>query len=212
MVVLHRNLRKSMAKNGNAATFPAYGRIARMLLFSFILMLLYQFIVLHDFTSKSQSKIPLWYGPHSRYVPNCPNFTVSDTTSKNEDDICTKEFERITSDLSDIRVPGLTLDDFERSIAHVGNRYRLAQFTNKLIQSSSKSLIGINQSPKGGSPVSVVVCGGSISLGHGVTPNTARYSDQLEVWLNVAFPVSTNNSLKHQVFNRGSHGADVCYE
>jgi hypothetical protein len=212
MVVLHRNFRKSMARSGIAAAFLSVGCVAKMLLFAFILMLLYQFIILHNFTLKPHSKIPMWYGSHSLFVPNCLNVTEPGT-SKHENDICTKEFKRITSDMSAIRVPGLTVDDFERSIAHVGNRYRLARFAHKLVQSSSNSLVRSNQSiDGGGSPVSVVVCGGSISLGHGVTPNAARYSDQLEVWLNAAFPVSTGKSLKHQVFNRGSHGADVRFD
>lgn len=105
------------------------------------------------------------------------------------DDICATEYDRVTATS---RTPGLTLDDLERSRAFTGNRQRLAKFSTKLSALQS--------------PVNVIVCGGSISLGHGVTPVTARYSDQLQVWLNDYYPISTN---EHRVYNFGSHGADV---
>lgn len=61
-----------------------------------------------------------------------------------------------------------------------------------------------------------LVCGGSITLGHGVEPKEARYSDQLGVWLNDAYPLRSDEALaeeeqkqRHVVYNRGSHGADV---
>jgi hypothetical protein len=85
--------------------------------------------------------------------------------------------------------------------------------------------------------VTVIVCGGSITMGHGVEPQSARYSDALEVWLNEAYPVAvdtkqdSNNDHnnknnyepfqgeynfrndfpnRHRVFMRGGHGANVC--
>jgi hypothetical protein len=94
--------------------------------------------------------------------------------------------------------PGWTPDDMERSRALVGNRHRLALLAEKLTASKQ--------------PILGVVCGGSISLGHGVAPTNMRYSDRLEVWLNDRFPLTNqteNNGIHHQVLNRGSHGADV---
>jgi hypothetical protein len=66
--------------------------------------------------------------------------------------VCEAEYQRVTRD----RTKGLTKDDLERSRAHVGNRYRLAVLSQKLQQQVE--------------PVTAVVCGGSISIGHGVVP------------------------------------------
>jgi len=99
---------------------------------------------------------------------------------------CEQEYRRVTAS----RTPGLTVEDLEHSRAYMGNRYRLGLFTEKL---------------KARKKVNVIVCGGSITLGHGITPQTDRYSDQLEVWLNGMYPTTS----KHKVLNYGSHGADV---
>ena len=95
-----------------------------------------------------------------------------------------------------LRTPGLTADDLLRSQAYPGNRYRLTQFTRKLQRQQH--------------PTNVVVCGGSISLGHGVTPTTLRYSNQLEGWLNALYPLQQQQQQQHKVWNMGSHGADMC--
>jgi hypothetical protein len=139
-----------------------------------------------------------------------------------DDDLCRKEFHRITKDMNnfhvsgnDARIPGVTDEDLDRSVAHVGNRFRLAYFVNKLTRSSSSSAKAdkhLDVSDENADPVTVVVCGGSISLGHGVNPSLARYSDLLENWLNLAYPISAYSNEyepKHRVYNRGSHGADV---
>jgi hypothetical protein len=139
---------------------------------------------------------------------------------------CKKEYQRVTTDMVD-RVPGLTEDDYERSIAHVGNRYRLSKFVEKLVRSSNITNKQKQQSNDHDShatnAVTVIVCGGSITLGHGVEPETGRYSDALEVWLNNAYPITdrqkgdNNNSnqpteqRKHRVYNRGGHGANVSF-
>jgi hypothetical protein len=140
---------------------------------------------------------------------------------------CKKEYQRVTTDMVD-RVPGLTYDDYERSIAHVGNRYRLSKFVKKLVRSSNITNKQKQQSSDNDSDaanaVTVIVCGGSITMGHGVEPDTARYSDALEVWLNNAYPISDiqkgndkknsiqrTASLKHRVYNRGGHGANVSF-
>lgn len=110
---------------------------------------------------------------------------------------CQQEYQRIMGDLT----TNLTKDDYDRSIAHVGNRYRLSRIINqKLLVQSSKA------TPQEQLPVTIVVCGGSITLGHGITPVSSRYSNQLEMYLNAVFP--TKRKL-HKVYNRGSHGADV---
>jgi hypothetical protein len=123
---------------------------------------------------------------------------------------CSNEFYRLTRNMTDL-VPGLTEEDFERSIAHIGNRYRFAQFVNKLTRSSSTFKGQANSTDSiNVDPVYVVVCGGSISLGHGTT---SRYSDLLEDWFNTAYPLTTmdrnGNNNRHRVYNRGGHGADV---
>ena len=43
-----------------------------------------------------------------------------------------------------------------------------------------------------------------------------RYSDRLQVWFNDKYPLAaaattTAQGAKHQVFNKGSHGADVSH-
>jgi hypothetical protein len=106
-------------------------------------------------------------------------------------DPCLVEYQRVTEN----RTEGLTVEDLERSRAYVGNRHRLGLFASKLVAAQRQ-------------PVNVIVCGGSISLGHGVTPVESRYSDVLQVWLNDKYPLS-NPAGKHRVFNMGSHGADV---
>ena len=67
-------------------------------------------------------------------------------------DACQEEYDRATAS----RTPGLTIDDLERSRALVGNRHRLANLA-KTLGARDK-------------PVTAVVCGGSITLGHGVVP------------------------------------------
>ena len=156
---------------------------------------------------------------------------------------CRREFDRVTVDMPD-HVPGLTEEDYERSIAHVGNRHRIAAFVQKLIQStttttatstaSSNSTDANNIQNK--KALTVVVCGGSITMGHGTEPQSARYSDTLEIWMNDAYPVAVeqnnstaspnkdqnNNQLfngnynfrddfpnRHRVYMRGGHGANV---
>jgi hypothetical protein len=116
---------------------------------------------------------------------------------------CTAEYQRVTNSA----VSGLTAEDWERSVAYTGNRHRLALLAQKL---SSRQ-----------EAISVAICGGSITMGHGVHPITERYSDQLERRLNEMYPIqlpsasSTGTSNRdndmpmHRVYNRGSHGADV---
>ena len=77
-----------------------------------------------------------------------------------EADPCQDEYNRATLG----RTPGLTMDDLERSRALIGNRYRLAQVAQKLQQPHQE------QQQPSPDPVTVVVCGGSITLGHGVVP------------------------------------------
>lgn len=67
-------------------------------------------------------------------------------------DQCRAEYQRVTFN----RTRGLTLDDLERSRALIGNRHRLANLARTLQQRNK--------------PITGVVCGGSITLGHGVEP------------------------------------------
>lgn len=140
----------------------------------------------------------------------------SNSSSSNYDaDPCVAEYNRVTMG----RVPGLTPEDLERSVAHVGNRQRLAKLGMKLSSAPTGRHSNSNSNQQQQQQAVVVaVCGGSISLGHGVEPRVARYSDQLEVWLNDMYPLpptpaTTSNQQQqqqqHRVYNRGSHGADV---
>jgi hypothetical protein len=116
---------------------------------------------------------------------------------------CDAKYQRVTASA----VPGLTAEDWERSVAYTGNRHRLALLAQKL---SSRQ-----------EAISVAICGGSITMGHGVHPTTERYSDHLERRLNQLYPLQLpastgvgtsnqdNDMPKHRVYNRGSHGADV---
>jgi hypothetical protein len=59
-----------------------------------------------------------------------------------------------------------------------------------------------------------MVAGGSILLGHGVAPESLRYADRLETWMNDIYPMQ-NSTLgsgknRHRVFNVAVHGADMC--
>jgi hypothetical protein len=126
--------------------------------------------------------------------------TVSTSRPPVEHDACMVEYQRVTAQ----RTRGLTAEDLERSRALMGNRYRLAQVARSLQHRQR--------------PITVAVCGGSISLGHGVHPGNLRYSDRLEVWLNEQFPIATSSmpvaaegaqQPAHKVYNKGSHGADV---
>ena len=65
---------------------------------------------------------------------------------------CQAEYERSTSNTT----RGLTLDDLEQSRALIGNRHRLAFLSAKLQDRQE--------------PVNAIVCGGSITIGHGVVP------------------------------------------
>ena len=65
---------------------------------------------------------------------------------------CQQEYQRVTSN----RTQGITEQDLEQSRALIGNRHRLAQLSAKLQRREE--------------PVNAVVCGGSITIGHGVVP------------------------------------------
>ena len=115
---------------------------------------------------------------------------------------CQTEYQRIMSKVT----TNLTADDYDRSIAQVGNRYRLSRIIQQKL-SFRETTPPQQQQRRGREPLTIVVCGGSITLGHGITPVTSRYSNQLETFLNTVYP--TKQQSAHTVYNRGSHGADV---
>lgn len=126
-------------------------------------------------------------------------FSIQQQQQKQQENVCTAEYQRVM--VNQGATPGLTQEDFRRSRAWVGNEQRLANIARKL-QNRSK-------------PVNAVVCGGSISIGHGVEPQFGRYSHRLEEWLNELYPLNLHHRIEtkktnHKVFNRGSHGADIC--
>ena len=233
---------------------PSLFKIAVVIVTIWIIFLYQQY--LHTATYEHmQSAQYKKYGEFDpiRHIPSCrENITIpqtqttsTSTTSSSlftidnnkDDDIrhqCRREYDRLTIHMPD-HVSGLTEEDYERSIAHVGNRYRIAHFIQKLIQSTTTNNNGNNSTTETNSnnnkAVTVIVCGGSITMGHGVEPQAARYSDALEVWLNDAYPVAvpTNGTSipndkipfngeynyrndypnRHRVFMRGGHGANV---
>ncbi|KAL7539092.1 hypothetical protein ACHAXR_009021 [Thalassiosira sp. AJA248-18] len=113
------------------------------------------------------------------------------TSSKKTPSSCQAEYERITAK----QTPGITNTDFRRSQAWLGNQYRLTQ-TMKALSSRQR-------------PVVAVVAGGSISLGHGVTPDSVRYAERLESWMNEMYQLP-NARKQHKVVNVAAHGADMC--
>jgi hypothetical protein len=104
---------------------------------------------------------------------------------------CQAEYDRITAG----QTPGITSQDLRRSQAWTGNQHRLMQMMSAL---SSRQR-----------PVVAVVAGGSISLGHGVTPEGARYANRFERWMNEMYPLQ-NDVHQHGVINVAAHGADMC--
>ena len=115
----------------------------------------------------------------------------------------------------------LSKQDYKRSRVWLGDEQRILKFVNKL---------KIRQEG-----VNVIVCGGSITMGHGIVESSGRYSDRFETWLNTFFPLqsaddnydrnnhnATNNGQanqqskqqqqqhQHKVYTRAAHGADMC--
>jgi hypothetical protein len=119
--------------------------------------------------------------------------------SANQKDVCQEEYDRVTAN----RTQGLTREDLIRSRTLLGNRQRLANLAHKLHILRDGTTDNNNMQP-----ITMVVNGGSISLGHGVIPGL-RYSDRLETWLNTYYPMPPNSPGQHRVLNKGSHGADV---
>jgi len=111
------------------------------------------------------------------------------------EDVCWTNYQKATSD----RLAGITDEDVLRSKTYFGNRYRLAVLANALGMDRAGSNSNNNNNTVVGfakKPIQAVVCGGSISLGHGVK---VRYSDRLRDWLNDRFPVASETFRTTQV-------------
>lgn len=184
-------------------------------------------LIFQSSTNCDTSPATLLSSTSNKQQQNGPAVTSSIATSTTDNDSCRKEYERITAD----RLPGLTKEDLLRSITYSGNRHRLAILANKLgmmnmnRRNHNEKAVTVTTTQ----PVRAIVCGGSITLGHGVK-STLTYSSRLERWLNDNFPVTMtmpstmidandNTSAssspprqrsKHSVQNMGSHGADIC--
>ena len=128
--------------------------------------------------------------PGGRKLPTSTNTLPSSAISQ-----CQLEYNRLTSK----QTPGLS-SALRQSEAWIGNQYRLSQ-TMKALSSQQR-------------PIVAVVAGGSISLGHGVQPDEARYADRLEMWMNEMYPLQNQdnkkNNQQHKVINVAAHGADMC--
>ena len=141
-------------------------------------------MAVHNSTTRNHDS----FGEGIPVIPKPPLPPVTIRHEKNYQgsiDPCMEEHKRLVSN----RTPGLTTEDMLRSRTYIGNRYRLATLASKLEVA----------------PIKAVVCGGSISLGHGVK---TTYANRLLEWLNDRFPVSSGNK-NHKVINKGTHGADV---
>jgi hypothetical protein len=186
---------RKFKKNTSVSMVQLFGFFTALFLIGMAVAIFYMHTVLMDNTTSHRNDvIPPSHLLSGQLVSHFFRSNEDHGSLHSIDAQCQKEYRRITDDMTHLRVPGLSIDDYDRSVAHVGNRYRIAQVGKKLLQPSSTS-----------PPLTIVVCGGSITLGHGVTPVTSRYSDQLEVWINTAYP----RQQPHKVYNRGSHGADV---
>lgn len=121
-------------------------------------------------------------------------------STTNRSSRCLREYDRVTASLT----PGLTQELLDRSKVYLGNRERAAKLVDKL---------RLRQKA-----VNVVVCGGSITIGHGIFPKTSKYLRQLEDWMNTFFPVRVNRTQnqpperppRHMVHEMAGHGADMC--
>lgn len=143
------------------------------------------------------------HGQQHQYLSLLPKSMSSNLHDDGTYSTCQREYQRMMSHVT----TNLTTDDYDRSIAHVGNRYRLSRIIQqKLLPVILDSESSSQQQFEQRQPLTIVVCGGSITLGHGITPVTSRYSNQLEAYLNKVFPTKKK---QHTVYNRGSHGADV---
>lgn len=129
------------------------------------------------------------FSEQERKQGSTPDVSLLDTVSENADK-CDTEFRRLTEG----HRHNLTLEDFRRSRAWVGNEKRLANLFEKLSARTD--------------PIAAVVYGGSISMGHGLADHSLKYLNELEKWMNVNFPLQ---SAKHKVYSRAGHGADMCY-
>jgi hypothetical protein len=87
---------------------------------------------------------------------------------------------------------GIKPEDYLRSNAYYGNRQRLHTLVTKLRTGTQK--------------VTVVTCGGSITIGHGVKPKETRYANCFINFLNTNYPLKKrriiiiimNNNIYYQ--------------
>jgi hypothetical protein len=146
-------------------------------------------MILLNLSTQSCSTTPSPFLTKTSFTAAAPrrstNLPRNDDT---EEDLCWTEYQRVNQN----RTRGLTVENLRRSRAWIGNEHRLQKVASSMPTK----------------PMTVLVAGGSISLGHGIFPTKMRYSDQLELWLNEHYPLGGNNS--HKVLNMGSHGADMC--
>jgi hypothetical protein len=124
------------------------------------------------------------------FVAYTGNLQSEISNSMSSKDRCEKEFQRVTIN----HTHNLTKEDLRRSRAWVGNEQRLQFFAEKLYTKKNS--------------VSVVVYGGSISMGHGLQDTKLKYLNQFENWMNEQYP--TGNK-QHRVYSRAGHGADICF-
>ena len=109
-------------------------------------------IYMHILVTKSLESSSSWTSSVVGVGGSLPPPSSQPATSSS----CQLEYERTTAK----QTPGLTLQDLHRSQAWMGNQNRLVQ-TMKALSARDRPVIG-------------VVAGGSISLGHGITPDNGK--------------------------------------
>lgn len=161
-------------------------------------------------------------------VPSLTKGNAIDTQHSSSSS-CHAEYNRITA----MQTPGLTNQDLRRSQAWIGNQYRLSQMINALslrqrpvvavVAGGSISLgtytIAFIYSPllnfRFGNLLLNIIFELQQLVGHGVTPDSVRYADRFERWMNEIYPfqklkVDDQQQQHHRVINVAAHGADMC--
>jgi lysophospholipase L1-like esterase len=111
-------------------------------------------------------------------------------------DECIAEYNRVNVE----QLRGITQESLDRSRTWIGNSERLYKFARKL-----KARKEVTHS---------LIIGGSISMGHGVVPNTHNkasgyYREHLLNWMNKFYPLP--KTKKHNVDRMLGHGVDMCH-
>jgi len=186
----HRNKVRSNGTIGKTSSNSALGNLPSwQILFALVFLVSCTYMIyMHKMLSLIHCDGSTNNDSRSITIPGGRKLPTTTTTTTSQ---CQLEYNRLTSK----QTPGLS-SVLRQSEAWIGNQYRLSQ-TMKALSSRQR-------------PIVAVVAGGSISLGHGVQPDEARYADRLEAWMNEMYPLKQDKNQQHKVINVAAHGADMC--